>query len=412
MKRSNCFQSAIIGRNIVHFLVYASRECINKMDDISIHEFLIQLGPSFLEYEDVFKANEFNDCSTLKVMDIERDLTDMFREKGVPLPLGHRRKLEEALRNLRTAGQQQKDTTENNGIKFENIEKRHNVDLKELYSKRQSLEVRKKELQIDVPLPPPVGAYKTITCSNCHIRGHRECGNRGNSNCQQEPCQSWINCGLKKRHKEHGQEMSLVNSNLAKLEKEITEKETQKQNDQSFQEKLTASFMYIMKYRLKRTDPVMYRDVNKLTRDLCSLKSFYDNKVPHHTEEDDFVELPKALSSMKKKKTLSMLPTVEDVSDEELGPPKKKPNTTMYTCDMSSQPAMMIPYQSYPSFQNYPYSGCYGYMSGFYPNSFNYGYTGASYSPYPPLPPLPPPSASPAPPLPPSSPPRDEDNLN
>ena len=68
----------------------------------------------------------------------------------------------------------------------------------------------------------------------------------------------------------------------------------------------------------------MYRDVNKLTRDLCSLKSFYDNKVPHHTEEDDFVELPKALSSMKKtKKTLSILPTVEDVSDEELGPLKE-----------------------------------------------------------------------------------------
>ena len=103
MKRSNCFQSAIIGRNIVHFLVYASCECINKMDDISVHEFQIQLGPSFLEYEDVFKANEFNDCSTLKVMHIERDLTDMFREKGVPLPLGHRRKLEEALMNLRRA---------------------------------------------------------------------------------------------------------------------------------------------------------------------------------------------------------------------------------------------------------------------------------------------------------------------
>ena len=225
----------------------------------------------------------------------------MIREKGVQLPLGLCRKLEEAFRNLRTAGQQQKDSTENNGIKFENIEKRQDVDLKELYSKRQSLEVRKKELQIDVPLPPPVGAYKTITSSNCHIRGHRESENRGNSNYQQEPCHSWMNCRLKKRHKEHGQGMSLVNINLAKLETE-TEKETQKQNDQSFQEKLTASFMYIMNYRLKRTDPVMYSDVNKLTRDLCSLKAFYNNKVPHHTEEDDFLELSKALSGIKRKR--------------------------------------------------------------------------------------------------------------
>ena len=44
-------------------------------EQLSVHEFLIQLGPFSLEYEDVFKANEFNDCSTLKVMDIERDRT-------------------------------------------------------------------------------------------------------------------------------------------------------------------------------------------------------------------------------------------------------------------------------------------------------------------------------------------------
>ena len=125
-----------------------------------------------------------------------------------------------------------------------------------------------------------------------------------------------------KRHKEHGHELSLLNGQIIKLDKKIMEKETQKQTEKNFQEKVSASFMYVMKYRLKRIDPLQYRDVNKLTKDLCTLKTFYGNKIPKHKEEEDFVELPKALGIMKQKKSMSTV-TAETYSDEE--PPKKKP---------------------------------------------------------------------------------------
>jgi hypothetical protein len=80
------------------------------MDDVSVKEFLGQMGPSFLRYEKVFQDNEFVDCGTLKVMDIEMDLPMMFNKDTMVMPLGHRRKLEDALRCLRSVDDDSRPT--------------------------------------------------------------------------------------------------------------------------------------------------------------------------------------------------------------------------------------------------------------------------------------------------------------
>jgi hypothetical protein len=54
----------------------------------------------------VFIDNAFSDCSTLKSLDIEADLTTtptMFNENIIILPLGHRRRSKIALRNIQHA---------------------------------------------------------------------------------------------------------------------------------------------------------------------------------------------------------------------------------------------------------------------------------------------------------------------
>ena len=298
------------------------------MDDISVHEFLVQLGPSYLQYEPVFIEEEFRDCSTLRAMDIETDLVQMFKDKGVALPLGHRRKLEDALRNLKSAGDQslpEKGSGNDTVTGFENIEKGKRALLTSKIEERKELEVQKRELSKDVPMPVPVGNNKASTCSNCHIRGHREFNNRNQSACSNPPCSSWLKCGIKKRHREHGLQLAAVNGQLVKIEREILDLETQIENDNGYIEKLSASFMYNVKPRLKKLDPRKYSDVNILTRDLIALKTFYKGKIPSHPQEDDALEFQKSLKLMDEKKLKSFTvksekfnqPEYDNISDDE-----------------------------------------------------------------------------------------------
>ena len=69
--------------------------------DISVIEFLQQLGPEFMKYRQTFIDNEFLDSSSLRAMNIDTDLDLMFEYN--PLPLGHKRKIQYALRNLVSA---------------------------------------------------------------------------------------------------------------------------------------------------------------------------------------------------------------------------------------------------------------------------------------------------------------------
>ena len=145
-----------------------------KMEDTSVHEFLAQLGPAYVQYEQVFIEEEFKVCSTLRAMDSETDLVQMFKDKGVPLPLGHRRKIEEAVRNLKSAGDQsvlEKGSGDaERATGFENIENGKRAFPTSKIEERKRIELEKKELTKDVPTLAPVGNNKFSTCSNCHIR--------------------------------------------------------------------------------------------------------------------------------------------------------------------------------------------------------------------------------------------------
>jgi hypothetical protein len=162
---------------------------------------------------------------------------------------------------------------------------------------------------------------------------------------------------IKKRHKEHCQELAHINANLSKLQKEIREDENYMRDMKGFEEKMNASFSYQMKHRLKATDPVRYRDVNVLTRDLFALGTFYTKKVPTHPAEEDSWRLKDALQTISMKKTRitslqkpepSATVGFEDVSDDETPPVKKACVEVVNTAPPSATPPSPFapPYQA------------------------------------------------------------------
>ena len=94
-----------------------------------------------------------------------------------------------------------------------------------------AVETHIRELEIDVLVEPPrVGNYGSMVCGNCHIRGHRAEGNRGNGSCKSPPCNSYIPCGQKKKHPEHFEEIRKMKKQLKDLQKEIDTAKTEKKN--------------------------------------------------------------------------------------------------------------------------------------------------------------------------------------
>jgi hypothetical protein len=56
---------------------------------------------------------------------------------------------------------------------------------------------------------PGVGILKTV-CDNCHHKGHRSAGNKGNRDCPFAKCIGFHYCGLLTKHKEHRSEVAEV----------------------------------------------------------------------------------------------------------------------------------------------------------------------------------------------------------
>ena len=182
--------------------------------EMSTEDFFLQLGPDFEKYTSVFVANGFNDVDTICTMNIEDDISTMFKNED--LPLGHRRKMEAAIRNLvacktsqtenpksMTEGTNMEgfpDTQVNKGA-IEKLEDQQRQKLAELQSKLDAETASKKELDHYVPPPDPEGPYKSQTCSICHVRGHRSSGNKDGSQCTKNPCNSWKLCGRRDKHK-------------------------------------------------------------------------------------------------------------------------------------------------------------------------------------------------------------------
>ena len=86
--------------------------------------------------------------------------------------------------------------------------KKQQIDtkLQTLNDQKLPIETHIRELELDIIEPPRVGTYNTI-CGNCHIRGHRSEGNQQNGSCNAAPYTSYYNCGQKKKHKKHFDEI-------------------------------------------------------------------------------------------------------------------------------------------------------------------------------------------------------------
>ena len=208
-------------------------------------------------------------------MHIQEDLDYMF--SGETMPLGHRRKIETAVKNMKSAI----DTGSHEHHlpiveqKVQNVEMKPSLlKMKEEISKLEAkLELalsRKRDMDKFVPMPEQDGPFKNQTCSVCHIWGHRADGNRDRSHCDKEPCSSWTFGGRKEKHKpEVIRAKKDIKKEIRELNLIISDMRTEINKMDVFEQRTQTSFMHIMKPRLKSLDSVKYSmSTNLLMRDL------------------------------------------------------------------------------------------------------------------------------------------------
>ena len=146
------------------------------------------------------------------------------------------------------------------------------------------IETHIRELELEVIEPPRVGTYNTI-CGNCHRRGHRAEGNRGNDKCKAPSCTSFYSCGLKKKHPEHFEELRKMKKRLKDIDKEIDGVGMEKKNFESFQSKSISAFSAAVTPRLVKAFGEKYslKTANgklDLQKDIATLRLACDNKIP------------------------------------------------------------------------------------------------------------------------------------
>ena len=66
-----------------------------------------------------------------------------------------------------------------------------------LCDKKLAIETHLREPELQVVEPRRARSYNSI-CGNCHIRGHRNDGNKKNDKCNAPPCTSYFMCGQKR----------------------------------------------------------------------------------------------------------------------------------------------------------------------------------------------------------------------
>ena len=153
-----------------------------------------------------------------------------------------------------------------------------------LNDSKLAIETHIRELELEVIEPPRVGTYNTI-CGNCHRRGHRAEGNRGNDKCKAPSCTSFYSCGQKKKHPEHFEELRKMKKQLKDIDKEIDGVGMEKKNFESFQSKSISAFSAAVTPRLVKAFGEKYslKTANgklDLQKDIATLRLACDNKIP------------------------------------------------------------------------------------------------------------------------------------
>ncbi|CAG2236247.1 unnamed protein product [Mytilus edulis] len=177
--------------------------------EITSKDVFLQLGPDYKKYSATFNEHGFTYVETICTLETKEDLLTMFPHES--MPLGHRRKIEAAVKNLKTAtstkpcdnysyNKEPSRGDEDKGS-LPKIQEKQADKLKESNDKLGKAVAAQKEIEKFIPLPEPEGPYKTQTCSICHVRGHKSDGNKDRSHCMKEICTSWVYFGRRCKHK-------------------------------------------------------------------------------------------------------------------------------------------------------------------------------------------------------------------
>jgi hypothetical protein len=334
----------------------------------------------------------------------------MFSEET--MPLGHRRKIETAVKNMKSAidtGSHEhhlpivEKKVQNVEMKPSLVKMKENKqeEISKLEAKLELALSRQKDMDKFVPMPEQVGPFKNQTCSVCHIWGHRANGNRDRSHCDKEPCSSWTFCWRKEKHKpEVTRTKKDIEKEIRELNFIISDMRTEIEKMDVFEQRTQTSFMHIMKPRLKSLDPVKYSmSTNLLMRDLIILKEFYDSQIPQHDQMYDKIELPKVLESMANVKRKSSFQISKCLNNTEIPSKKMCIDSVKKTTCTITQPTQLDPTLAWQSMMNhhYMYYNPYFYNPMFY-NSNPYFMPNLYQAPQqPPLPSTLPPSNPPLP---------------
>ena len=173
-----------------------------------------------------------------------------------------------------------------------NKEKDITTQIEDRQNELHAVEAQLEEMNRPILEPPHSGKYKTIVCSNCHVRGHQSEGNKNNLSCLQEPCYFYIRCGQKKKHPEHFEEMRTLTKRCNQIKSEIDILRQDKQNLVAFESKSISAFTTAITNRLIKAFPDRYDPRTafgkiKLQKDIVTIRLACNGKIPNFTTVTD-----------------------------------------------------------------------------------------------------------------------------
>ena len=104
-------------------------------------------------------------------------------------------------------------------------------------------------------------------------------------------------CGQKEKHKEYREERKRLQTKIKNLKDDISNLKLEKEQSNAFAEKNDASFVKVVRERLRRTDPTKYSNPSKLMADIIALKTAYNGLIPSASQNDK-LEFAKHLSKL------------------------------------------------------------------------------------------------------------------
>lgn len=264
------------------------------MDNLTIEEFLLQIGPEFTEYVSVFESNGFTTVGSLRCINIEEDIREMFTNANITLLLGKKRQLQNALENLKEVLPNSRSSV---------LQDTKPSLTKVVETSRDSLNILQRQLTV------AEAEYATLVlaerekdgrrCTICHLKGHKADNNKNNKACCNEPCKSINLCGQMDKHPEYVVEKKKKQKEISQLKMKVRKQKEEKDQLEQYVDDKKKDFMSSMRNRLRVTNLHKYQDGSKLMKDLHTLKIAYKGVVPEN-KGTDYMDFKDKLQEMSK----------------------------------------------------------------------------------------------------------------